>query len=219
MANTTWLFGAGSPWSQRIISNLDGEVIQIGRNLTSDSDIVKIKYDPSNAKHWLESKARDLPTPTRLIFNINTGPVLELDSDITKDVSKQFEIFDDWWLCNRQQLFFKVMLVNWLQEEKNFSGDICYITSQISADHNPDWKHLHMYKNLRAMDYEIIWNNRNNGLNAYGICPAANTRPMDWADYISNLIQQPDIGEYWLYGISEVDEQISHMGWDDWQKI
>ena len=219
MANTTWLFGAGSPWSQRIIGNLDGEVIQIGRNLSSDPAIIRIKYDPSNAEHWLETKANDLPTPTRLIFNVNTGPVLELDSDIIKDVSRQFEIFDDWWLCNRQQLFFKVMLVNWLQKEKNFSGDICYITSQISADHNPDWKHLHMYKNLRAMDYEIIWNNRNNGLNAYGICPAANTRPMEWADYISNLIQQSDIGEHWLYGISEVDEQISHMGWDDWQRV
>lgn len=218
MANTTWLFGAGSPWSQRIKNNLSGEVIPIGRNLSGDPDITTIKYDPSNAEHWIHTVASDLPIPDRLIFNINTGPVLELEEDILKDVARQFQIFDDWWLCNKQQLFFKVMLVNWLIKEKNFSGDICYITSQISADHNPDWKHLHMYKNLRAMDYEIIWNNRNHGINAYGICPAANTRPMEWADYISNLIQQPDIGEHWLYGISEVDEQLSHMEWSDWQR-
>jgi len=219
MAKVTWLFGAGSDWSKRIASNLEGDVLLIGRNLSNDPDITTIKYDPSSAENWIHTVASDLPVPDRLIFNINTGPILELEENILKDVAHQFQIFDDWWLCNKQQLFFKLMLVNWLINEKNFDGDVCYITSQISADHNPQWKHLHMYKNLRAMDYEIIWNNRNQNLNAYGICPAANTKPMEWADYISNLIQQPDIGEHWLYGISEVDEQLSHMGWNDWQSV
>ena len=78
-----------------------------------------------------------------------------------------------------------------------------------------------MYKNLRALDYEIIWNNRNNNINAYGICPASNEVPMDWADYIVGKINTGDLGkqEDWLYGVSRKDNNFSMIKWKDWEKV
>ena len=88
-----------------------------------------------------------------------------------------------------------------------------------SVDCIDQWKDLQLYKMLRAVDYELIWNNRNYGMNAYGICPAANTRPMDWADYVAQEIQNKDIGiGYWLYGVGETPKGLKMVKYNDWGK-
>ena len=219
----TWFFGASSDWSQRIISKLEGQVVQFSRSSNerrnSDIDSIETVYDPSGLKEWLDTVAIEQPKPDRVIFNINTGMVEELSSNIYLDIPTQFTIFNDWWINNKEQLFFRTTLMNWLHNVHNFKGDVCHITSQISADHNDNWRDLQLYKMLRAVDYEIIWNNRNYGMNAYGICPAANTRPMDWADFVAQEIQDPNIGiKYWLYGVGETPKGLKMVKYQDWGK-
>ena len=82
-----------------------------------------------------------------------------------------------------------------------------------------------MYKNLRALDYEIIWNNRNNNINAYGICPASNAQPIKWADFIASKINEGTLGieDSWLYGVmhnvsDKGDDQFKMISWKDYQK-
>ena len=56
-------------------------------------------------------------------------------------------------------------------------------------------------------------------MNAYGICPAANTRPMDWADYVAQEIQNPHTGkEYWLYGVGDTPRGLRMVKYKDWSK-
>ena len=214
---STWFFGASSDWSQRIITQLEGPVESFGRQANPTKNINYVDYQPSAIKPFVDSLEL-LPLPDTIIYNINVGATSEIESGMGYEES--FRVFNKWWMDNREQLFFKTYLSNWLTT-KGYTGNICYITSQISVDHNPDWKHLHMYKNLRALDYEIIWNNRNNNINAYGICPASNEVPMDWADYIAGKINTGDLGkqEDWLYGVSRNDNNFSMIKWKDWEKI
>lgn len=219
----TWFFGASSDWSQQLISKLNGQVFQFSRSAelrrNPDIDAITVEYDPVGAKEWIETVALMQPKPNKVIFNINTGNVKELSENIIEDVSNEYEHFNEWWFNNREQLFFRTLLMNFLHKTYNFQGEVCHITSQISADHNPRWKDLQMYKTLRAVDYELIWNNRNNGMDAYGICPAANTRPLEWADFIAFQINAGNLGKNnWLYGIDEVVDtgELRMIKYGDW---
>ena len=222
---TTWFFGASSDWSQRIISKLDGQVIQFSRSINErrnpDIDSITVNYGPSHhAKLWIEEVASVQPKPNRVIFNFNTTATPELDKDMLTDVQEQYKVFGSWWENNKQQLFFRTLLLNWLSNTHNYKGDVVHITSQISTDHNPEYKHLQMYKTLRAVDYEIIWNNRACGMNAYGICPASNRIPQQWADYIAEHIQSDEAGKHWLYGVAETDDPdiLTMIKYNDWEK-
>ena len=230
---STWFFGASSDWSQRIITQLEGPVESFGRQANPSKYIKQVDYQPNAIKTFVD-ELELLPLPDTIIFNINTGPVTELPDDLSEIDYGHYEVyagntafnsFNLWWDTNREQLFFKTYLSNWLTR-KGYTGNICYITSQISADHNPDFKHLQMYKNLRALDYEIIWNNRNNNINAYGICPASNEVPMDWADYIVGKINTGDLGkeDVWLYGVSRLHAPGHYRNFTmverkDWERV
>lgn len=214
----TWIFGSSSDWSQNLIHNLDGDVLEFGRTSAIQTD-----YEPTTLKDYIEENIADLDTPDRIIFNINTGVPLELPNPIHNfDHIESFSIFNKWWEDNKNQLFFKNYLVQYLAKDlKTKQHQVCYITSQISADHITDSGNvydLQMYKQLRAMDYEIIWNQRARGLNAFGICPAANTRPMDWSSFIAQKLQTDDLGkEHWLYGVSEPEHGLDLVKWGDWK--
>ena len=103
----TWFFGASSDWSQRIISKLDGEVIQFSRSKNErrnpDIDSITVNYGPSHhAKLWIEEVASVQPKPDRVIFNFNTTATPELDNDMLTDVQEQYKVFGSWWENNKQ---------------------------------------------------------------------------------------------------------------------
>jgi|TARA_B110000858_G_C17796335_1_gene472612 hypothetical protein len=229
---STWFFGATSDWSQRIISQLEGTVESFGREASPYKNIKQVFYHPDLIQSFIHKELEPLSLPDTIIFNINTGMVKELISTEEHEGEMTFETYNEWWVNNRDQLWFKTYLTNWLTL-KGWKGNICYITSQIAADHRPKFAHLHMYKNLRALDYEIIWNNRNNDINAYGICPASNAEPMDWADYIVSRINDGDLGKggvdkgminrgaqgpTWLYGVAFDGDDFRMVEWKDYQK-
>ena len=205
---STWFFGASSDFSQNMIKHLDGDVIQFGRS--------NVSYHPADIKDWINETLEPLETPKKIIFNINTGSVQELRYPMhDNDPIENYNRFNTWWSDNRNQLFFKTYLMDYMINVRDFSSvignQVCYITSQISADHNPEWAGMQLYKQLRAIDYELIWSNRNNNLNAYGICPAANTRPMDWSEFMAKHINKESTGKHnWLYGVAEK----SFVGWN-----
>lgn len=208
--NITWFFGASSSWSQKIINDLDGEVIQFSRNTDIGSTGVNTQYTKEGVIKLLITIA-EFETPSRIIFNINTGTPDSLLENTQSNIEVNYNLFNKWWEENNEQLFFRYCLIDYLINTRNFIGDVCFITSQISADHNPAWSHLLTYKNLRAIEYELIWNFRNRGVNAYGICPATNARPMEWAEFISKFIQSENVGNsYWLYGVTE-DEKTREL--------
>ena len=218
---STWFFGATSDWSQHIISQLPGKVESFGRQNNPLKNIQQVYYHPKLVGQTIK-QLEEFDLPDTIIYNINVGPTSEIESDM--GYVDSFEVFNKWWMDNRDQLFFKTCISKWLVEQ-GWTGNICYITSQISADHNPNWKHLHMYKNLRALDYEIIWNNRNNNINAYGICPASNAQPIKWADFIASKINEGTLGieDSWLYGVmhnvsDKGDDQFKMISWRDYQK-
>lgn len=212
----TWFFGSSSDFSQNMITKLDGDVVQFGRS--------NVSYHPADIKDWINETLEPLETPQKIIFNINTGMVQELPFPMHDfDTPDQFAIFNKWWTDNRNQLFFKTYLINYLITHKNFKGvvgnEVCYITSQISADHNPEWQNLQLYKTLRAVDYELIWNQRARGINAFGICPAANTRPMEWSDYITTQLNTGKLGQsHWLYGVADTGNGLDFVRYSDWEK-
>jgi hypothetical protein len=205
---TNWVFGVSSDFSQNMIANLDGETLEFGRH--------NFSYHPSDIKDWITSLEK-LETPTNVIFNINVGDVDELPYPMhDNDTAEQFKTFNKWWADNRNQLFFKTYIINYLITHRNFKSvrdqQVCFITSQISADHDPKWAGLQLYKSLRAIDYEIIWNIRNRDITAYGICPGNNSRPMDWSEYIAKQINTQLLGkEEWLYGIAEQPDKHLDM--------
>ena len=221
---TTWLFGASSQWSQQIVSKLEGEVIQFGRQEDEFLSIKQVSYHPADVNEWIETNISALDCPNRIIFNINTGMVQELPTPLHDfDSTEAFQIFNKWWIDNRNQLFFKTSLIDYLINIKDLPSipnhQVCYITSQISADHNPEWKNLQLYKTLRAVDYELIWNQRAKHVNAFGICPAANTRPMEWASFIAQKMQTETLGNpHWLYGVADTGEGLDFVRWSDWEK-
>tara|TARA_B100001287_G_scaffold269841_1_gene267779 strand:- start:3537 stop:4190 length:654 start_codon:yes stop_codon:yes gene_type:complete len=212
----TWLFGSSSEFSQNMIKHLDGDVVQFGRS--------NVSYHPADVKDWIEDNISSLESPDRVIFNINTGMVQELPTPLHDfDSTESFQIFNKWWIDNRNQLFFKTSLVDYLINKKDLPSNpnhqVVYITSQISADHNPEWKNLQLYKTLRAVDYELIWNQRAKNLNAFGICPAANTRPMEWSEYIAVQLQYSNMGkDHWLYGVADTGNGLDFVRWSDWEK-
>ena len=215
-----WVFGVSSEFSQAIIQTLDGDTIQFGRNKEDKEGVIKVDYHPADVKDWVEDNIANLDTPDRIIFNINTGMVQELPSPMheKKPVAEQFQIFNKWWADNRSQMFFKTYLMDYLISYRQFNKKVCFITSQISADHNPEWKRLHLYKNLRAVDYELIWTLRSKDCNAFGICPAANTRPLEWAEYIGRHIQTDTIGkQHWLYGVADTGKGLGFVKYSDWE--
>ena len=76
-----------------------------------------------------------------------------------------------------------------------------------------------MYKTLRAVDYELIWNQRSRGINAFGICPAANTRPIEWSEYISTQLNIGNLGiQHWLYGVADTGNGLEFVRYGDWEK-
>jgi len=205
-----WFFGASSQWSQKVISGLTGTTVQFGRTENKELGIQQAMYTPSLFINWLES-LKNLDTPDRIIFNLNIGTPAKLLPYTSKTVLDNYKIFNQWWEDNNTLQFFKYNLLDYLITERGYRGDVCLITSQISADHNPAWSHLFTYKSLRAIDYELIWNFRNKGVNAYGVCPATNARPLEWAEYISKFIQKESTGKKeWLYGVVE-DENSNKL--------
>tara|TARA_B100001057_G_scaffold498406_1_gene605280 strand:+ start:1047 stop:1724 length:678 start_codon:yes stop_codon:yes gene_type:complete len=220
---STWLFGASSQWSQQIASTLEGDVIKFGRQEDNFLDIKQVSYHPADIKDWISDNIDLLECPQRVIFNINVGMVQELPQPmIDYDSTDSFQIFNKWWIDNRNQLFFKTFLIDYLITNKKITSipnhQVCYITSQISADHNPQWNNLQLYKTFRAVDYELIWNQRAKKVNAFGICPAANTRPMEWATFIAQRLQVENLGKtHWLYGVTEEDKKLDFVRWSDWE--
>ena len=67
---TTWLFGASSQWSQQIVSKLEGEVIQFGRQEDEFLSIKQVSYHPADVNEWIETNISALDCPNRIIFNI-----------------------------------------------------------------------------------------------------------------------------------------------------
>ena len=112
---TTWLFGASSQWSQQIVSKLEGEVIQFGRQEDEFLSIKQVSYHPADVNEWIETNISALDCPNRIIFNINTGMVQELPTPLHDfDSTEAFQIFNKWWIDNRNQLFFKTSLIDYL---------------------------------------------------------------------------------------------------------
>ena len=58
---TTWLFGASSQWSQQIVSKLEGEVIQFGRQEDEFLSIKQVSYHPAdvNAVSYTHLRAHE----------------------------------------------------------------------------------------------------------------------------------------------------------------
>ena len=202
-SNYTWFFGTSSKWSEVFIENLPGDVFKFGRNLSKKQGTYTVNYHPDRLNSQFKEFDK-FPIPSLIVFNINTGGVKELHTPYQEENTvENYTTFNKWWKDNSEQLFFKHTLLEYLLG-RGFTGKVCYITSQISVDRNPKWNNLLLYKSLRSIDYELIWNMRNKGVNAFGVCPASNRVPERWASFISNFIQKPDIGlNEWLYGVSE----------------
>ena len=105
--------------------------------------------------------------------------------------------------------FFKIFLFDWLLS-KNFNGEIAHITSQIAKDTNPEYKNLLNYKMQRALDYQIIQNERAHSINSYGICPANIQDNVEWPKYIAKLICDKNKNASWLYGIIK-DKDLDYI--------
>ena len=68
-------------------------------------------------------------------------------------------------------------------------------------------------KNLkmqRALDYQIIQNERAHGINSYGICPANIQDNVEWPKYIAKLICDKNKNASWLYGIIK-DKDLDYI--------
>ena len=112
----TWLFGSSSEFSQNMIKHLDGDVVEFGRS--------NVSYHPADVKDWIEDNISNLESPDRVIFNINTGMVQELPTPLHDfDSTESFQIFNKWWIDNRNQLFFKTSLVDYLINKKDLPSN------------------------------------------------------------------------------------------------
>ena len=105
------------------------------------------------------------------------------------------------------------MVFLFVVEENNFKGEIAHITSQIAKDTNPEFKNLLTYKMQRALDYQIIQNQRANGINSYGICPAHIKDVVGWPRYIATLITEVTKDQSWLYGIIKEEREIYYISY------
>ena len=201
-----WLFGKSSDFSQHMVDQWheDGhKVTQLGRE--------NVNY--TNPAEFIEEAKDKLPFPDYVVFNINVGVPFELNHPIhNQNVDTQKIIFNEWYQNNLDTNFFKVFVFDWLIEN-NFKGEIAHITSQIAKDTNPEFKNLLTYKMQRALDYQIIQNQRANGINSYGICPAHIKDVVGWPRYIATLITDVTKDQSWLYGIIKEERQIYYISY------
>ncbi len=200
-----WLFGKSSEFSQHMTSQWQKSnynVIEFGRE--------NINY--SNPELFIE-QAEKISFPDYVVFNVNVGVPFELNSPIHKqNVNTQKLIFGEWFQNNLDINFFKVYIFDWLLDN-NFKGEVAHITSQIAKDTNPDYKNLLNYKMQRALDYQIIQNQRAYGINSYGICPASIQDSVGWPKYIASLITNSDKDKSWLYGIIKDEKEINYISY------
>tara|TARA_B100000900_G_scaffold232247_1_gene197252 strand:+ start:1705 stop:2355 length:651 start_codon:yes stop_codon:yes gene_type:complete len=200
-----WLFGKSSEFSQHMTSQWQKSnynVIEFGRE--------NINY--SNPELFIE-QAEKISFPDYVVFNVNVGVPFELNSPIHKqNVNTQKLIFGEWFQNNLDINFFKVYIFDWLLDN-NFKGEVAHITSQIAKDTNPDYKNLLNYKMQRALDYQIIQNQRAYGINSYGICPASIQDSVGWPKYIASLITNSNKDKSWLYGIIKDEKEINYISY------
>ncbi len=198
-----WLFGKSSEFSQHMASQWkeDGhDVNEFGRSDVNYADPEKFIAMVSK-----------LTIPNYVVFNINVGVPFECSPNLHKQsVYTQKLIFKEWFDNNLDVNFFKMYIFNWLIDKK-FKGDIAHITSQIAKDTNPEYKGLLNYKMQRALDYQIIQNQRAYGINSYGICPANIQDSVAWPKYMAKLICDKDKDPSWLFGIIKEEDQLNYI--------
>ena len=198
-----WLFGKSSDFSQHMIDQWHKEGYQV-------TEFGRENVNYMNPAEFVEQVKQNLPLPDFVVYNINVGVPFELNRPIHKqNVDTQKIIFNEWYQNNLNVNFFKVFLFDWLLEN-NFKGEVAHITSQIAKDTNPEYKNLLIYKMQRALDYQIIQNERAHSINSYGICPANIQDNVEWPKYIAKLICDKNKNSSWLYGIIK-DKDLDYI--------
>tara|TARA_B100000963_G_scaffold267846_1_gene236046 strand:+ start:279 stop:932 length:654 start_codon:yes stop_codon:yes gene_type:complete len=198
-----WLFGKSSDFSQHMIDQWHKEGYQV-------TEFGRENVNYMNPAEFVEQVKQNLPLPDFVVYNINVGVPFELNRPIHKqNVDTQKIIFNEWYQNNLNVNFFKVFLFDWLLEN-NFKGEVAHITSQIAKDTNPEYKNLLIYKMQRALDYQIIQNERAHSINSYGICPANIQDNVEWPKYIAKLICDKNKNASWLYGIIK-DKDLDYI--------
>ncbi len=201
-----WLFGKSSEFSQHMVNKWNDQshsITQFGRE--------NVNY--RNPAEFIEGLKEQFGIPDYVVFNINVGVPFELNRPVQKqNVDTQKIIFNEWYQNNLDTNFFKVFLFDWLLEN-NFNGEVAHITSQIAKDTNPEFKNLLIYKMQRALDYQIIQNQRAYGINSYGICPSNIQDSVGWPKYIASLITNTNKEHSWLYGIIKEENEINYISY------
>ncbi len=202
MKNNIWLFGKSSDFGQGMVKQFES----LGYNLVTFG---RENLDYANPKQFIESNNK-LPVPQYVVYNINVGVPFEMNRPIhEQNTFTQKLLLNEWYQNNLDVNFFKIFLFDWLLS-KNFNGEIAHITSQIAKDTNPEYKNLLNYKMQRALDYQIIQNERAHSINSYGICPANIQDNVEWPKYIAKLICDKNKNSSWLYGIIK-DKDLDYI--------
>tara|TARA_B100001057_G_scaffold468264_1_gene527272 strand:+ start:23044 stop:23673 length:630 start_codon:yes stop_codon:yes gene_type:complete len=197
-----WLFGKSSDFGQGMVKQFES----LGYNLVTFG---RENLDYANPKQFILSNDK-LPVPQYVVYNINVGVPFEMNRPIhEQNTFTQKLLLNEWYQNNLDVNFFKIFLFDWLLS-KNFNGEIAHITSQIAKDTNPEYKNLLNYKMQRALDYQIIQNERAHGINSYGICPANIQDNVEWPKYIAKLICDKNKTASWLYGIIK-DKDLDYI--------